>query len=794
MGDPSAMEDPGDEDENDQFGELPNVPRALQHGGSPSRVLPKPTQGSAHRAGIRISSMCAAAQIARSWSPRSRTITANGACAGDHITDTMGRTPLHLAAISGNFKAVKMLLSSRAYDVNTQDDSGKTPLHYALKNNKFELASILLDHGADFAKQSKSLKTGADYCYTLFRDHGSESEIQFRHFTQKHRHLLCAAMLKDGRHMLHTASYWDDTGTVRTLLDSGAGVSVRDDKGRTPLHFCFLNDDRAALRTAQTLVEHDGDINARDQDEVTPLHLLMVHRDGDEDTAQVFVKDVTVTQAQKEASCPLHIAAIHGDLQLLKYFSKCGVQLDIPDTEGFAALHLAALYGRADVIRLLLKRGASPHVENQRRQTALHYASVLPKITCAKMLLHTGASVECQDIYGMTPLHKAAGWGVLDTVRLLMHEGASINVCDNNEQLPIHLSAIQGSAEISELLILKGSEVHWTDANKLSPLHLAAKTGNSDIIKLLLLHGADPNAQDVKGHSPLHHACFHGNKEAVQTLINRGASKNILTNSGQKPEELALDRGYVNVLHVMREHRQSLTLYAPEQLRAFEMVRNATAPLLTAFCSLEDEVFDDEHSGHDGRGQGLSGKRLKFGFAAGSLRKRNSKPTLQPPRKHSSDEYGHEVEWIMDAASSCDASPPAHLDSPRGRYKDTPTKGLEHRRRSLCSPSLRSASISISECVKEEQEPPDASVDHAEPSTTTEASPIRKNQADSDANDEPAPRFADPEEDTPGPNGLLQTLRMISAESSAPEESPMSVTFPARKPIPKCLDGCCVLM
>ena len=94
---------------------------------------------------------------------------------------------------------------------------------------------------------------------------------------------------------------------------------------------------------------------------------------------------------------------------------------------------------------------------------------------------------------------------------------------------------------------------------------------------------------------PLHLACWHGQKEAVQTLINRGASKNVVTVDGQTPDQFASERGFYGILSTLRQHRQSLSLYAPEQLKTFEMFRNRTAPTrLASLC--HEECESDEVS------------------------------------------------------------------------------------------------------------------------------------------------------------------------------------------------------
>ena len=58
-----------------------------------------------------------------------------------------GRTPLHYAARSNNYREVKRLLD-RGAKVNAKDQHGQTPLHYAAVANGTKSAELLLDRGA----------------------------------------------------------------------------------------------------------------------------------------------------------------------------------------------------------------------------------------------------------------------------------------------------------------------------------------------------------------------------------------------------------------------------------------------------------------------------------------------------------------------------------------------------------------------------------------------------------------------------------------------------------------------
>lgn len=59
-----------------------------------------------------------------------------------------GDTPLHIAAINGNPRAIVLLLEEGA-DLNARGEGGITPLHYAVQMEQIEAIQILLEHAAD---------------------------------------------------------------------------------------------------------------------------------------------------------------------------------------------------------------------------------------------------------------------------------------------------------------------------------------------------------------------------------------------------------------------------------------------------------------------------------------------------------------------------------------------------------------------------------------------------------------------------------------------------------------------
>ena len=116
------------------------------------------------------------------------------ACVGTEATDSVGRTPLHLAAEYDAEPAVLAVLLEHGADTEAKDDFGDTPLHLAVEHSEPAIVTALLDHGANIEAKDDL-----------------------------------------GDTPLHTAIESNEPAILTALLDHGANIEGEDDYGNTPL-------------------------------------------------------------------------------------------------------------------------------------------------------------------------------------------------------------------------------------------------------------------------------------------------------------------------------------------------------------------------------------------------------------------------------------------------------------------------------------------------------------------------------------------------------------------------------
>uniref|UniRef100_A0A3Q3GMI3 Ankyrin repeat domain-containing protein 16 n=1 Tax=Labrus bergylta TaxID=56723 RepID=A0A3Q3GMI3_9LABR len=145
------------------------------------------------------------------------------------------RTPLHTAAMHGCEEVVQILLERCVYTPDGHDSCGVTPFMDAVRNGHISLARLLLDKHQASPTAADTL--GAQPLHQVAVT-GQEEALRFlvrdlnvdvnRRATNIH---LTA---------LHYAAKEGHTSTIKTLLELGADLCVRDNKGRTALHMASI--------------------------------------------------------------------------------------------------------------------------------------------------------------------------------------------------------------------------------------------------------------------------------------------------------------------------------------------------------------------------------------------------------------------------------------------------------------------------------------------------------------------------------------------------------------------------
>lgn len=140
------------------------------------------------------------------------------------LSDTDGRSPLHLAIIENVKVPILNFLLRKGYPINKRDRQGETALFYAIDRLQGENARLLFDKGAD---PFISNNAGENVVTLIFKRREAFVEL-----------LAKSSLIRNdaiGDNLLHYAARFANKKTIETLLSiSSSGLHERNTLGETP--------------------------------------------------------------------------------------------------------------------------------------------------------------------------------------------------------------------------------------------------------------------------------------------------------------------------------------------------------------------------------------------------------------------------------------------------------------------------------------------------------------------------------------------------------------------------------
>lgn len=408
---------------------------------------------------------------------------------------------------------------------------------------------------------------------------------------------------------LHLATRHNDLKTIDFLLEKGVSVNLHSDSiGGTPL--CIARDPEVA----RFLIARGADPECRTPDGETVLECKVHHlanREGDDyrrESAVIAVLLAAGAQPSIRTACGL------GDVNLVRQFLS-----DPALAHDEVALRNAVQNGHLEIVKLLLEHGAkaTPPTNEDRDPSVIFLAIQQPDLL--KVLLDSGVSVNDgarPSRGGPTLLHRAAACGATDSCKVLLDRGASIHQVDGRGDSALHRAARSIHLETVKFLLERGTDAGLRNNSRQTPMHLAAaellfyddpKIGDGRaIIDLLMTHGQplDFESAVVRGdiaavqrmtaefvlsntippggwQQYFDRAVELNQPQIVDYLLSAGASADSRSD-GSQPLQLALEKGFSEVVQVLLEHGAVNT---PAAVRGWSR----------SFIS--QEIYFDLHSG-----------------------------------------------------------------------------------------------------------------------------------------------------------------------------------------------------
>lgn len=315
----------------------------------------------------------------------------------NHINnpDKFGETPLIAACKANNIKMVELLLKQTdIIYLENEDMEERTALSYALREKNPDIILALLKKEpnqkitngrifsgtplikASYKSQPKIVKKIIDdfieeYSPIRIFLENNDVNVNLLPFILETKEingmtpLNCAAT--NNALLKHPPSTKDCLGVIKTLLNFGAQLNTRDNRGQTPLHnACSFNYERneQLIEIVKALLEAGAAPNDQGatifSSQTTPLHLVCARIPKSYNIVKIFVDYESNLEARdKNERTPLHRACMSGNFEAVKALVESGANLEAIDMYGNNCLTLASVNDRLNIRDFLLENGAN---------------------------------------------------------------------------------------------------------------------------------------------------------------------------------------------------------------------------------------------------------------------------------------------------------------------------------------------------------------------------------------------------------------------------------------------------
>ena len=245
-----------------------------------------------------------------------------------NIAGADGCTPLHLAVMNGNQNLVKLFLEKNAL-VNTQNADGNSPLHTAVSKGFFDITKRLVEKGSNVNLQNKEGRTPL-----------------FLGVKNKHEQLIKLLIENEADVNIGYKKNYTETILVRGK-----------DKGRAAWHYVLVKKHLLGLFLKRI---KGGVIKVADFG-----HILRSGsgKDPPEGTTDKILKEYDFQFKEIPDATLLHIASEQiNEPEIIDLLVKSGANVNAQDAEGFTPLHMAAIHGNLKIVKKLVDLEADVNI------------------------------------------------------------------------------------------------------------------------------------------------------------------------------------------------------------------------------------------------------------------------------------------------------------------------------------------------------------------------------------------------------------------------------------------------
>ncbi|RGP78251.1 serine threonine- phosphatase 6 regulatory ankyrin repeat subunit a [Fusarium longipes] len=467
--------------------------------------------------------------------------------------DNFGRSPVHVASLTGNVQFLNILLASLQDDdvqsaLESKGRDGMTPVHLAIRGGHKNCIQVMMQQPCfsrveikeDAWQRSPVHLAIAQGQYECCKALINDKRLQFNPNT------LDALGKSIFSYLNENDQKQKEVGAI-LLKKHSKRFDNTDREGKSVWHHAIRFLSPPSIRILRA--DHGSTINSSNNEKLTPLHLAVL-LNNDKMVQRLLHLGATPSINLAKDKSPLMLACNHGRTRMVyDMLEKEEQAAKDQDVERKTALHYAVESkdckdsDREMIVRRLVKAMKSEKVDvgDQDSLTPLHIACINSNTSAASILLDSNADPTAQDKNGRNALHHAIlawqqdGEKVTEsmkkiTKKLLEKTPTCMNAPDNDDDTPLTRVCKEGRPLdfISLVVELSNQGNSKLDPNQGDgdydepPLSWACEYGHTEIVRILL-SAKNLNLNKRAGYrafTPLHFALMSQSLEIIQLLIS----------------------------------------------------------------------------------------------------------------------------------------------------------------------------------------------------------------------------------------------------------------------------------
>eukprot|EP00397_Hematodinium_sp_SG-2012_P004883 GEMP01004898.1.p1 GENE.GEMP01004898.1~~GEMP01004898.1.p1 ORF type:complete len:1107 (+),score=275.15 GEMP01004898.1:558-3878(+) len=501
------------------------------------------------------------------------------------VCDIKLRTPLYAAAVMGNIRVLKMLISQNV-DVNRRGPDGWTALHVSVLNGFVACVTALIEAKADVnmlvidhqgRRKSTTLEVGCMHILAsspkLYRiDLVTRKEMKL---LSSHRRRARWGQVKSSKSSCDALELFEKTGqtSAKTPKLGYKTSTVAKALMKSALSLARIRSGRCEVVRHSVAGLSSKKYTLLWKHQPNRIELILFNALLDDPALQLDMKDSCGKTA-------LLWAAEFGNLHLISRLLHEQVNIEAKDDQGLTALCHAVMREHLEVVNVLVTLKANVMQTDASFRTPLHLAVETDNTAVSMSILHAHGDHNALDSKGRTPFMMAMHMDDRSFFSKLLEKGPqfdhidargwnifiyAINANFFSAFVPVlNKLAAEAPREVVDNILL------YKDPQGFTALHHAIQQKSLQSVQMLFhlcTNGTIlATAQDCNGHTSLHEACLAGDLEVLSVIVKEVTDVDEPTNNfGETGLMLCAMRGHVDCVVFLLNSKRLMVAADPSR-------------------------------------------------------------------------------------------------------------------------------------------------------------------------------------------------------------------------------------